>query len=43
MHTWIVCTTCGAVIADPAVHAAWHGTPLSTSPEPIPIEEAPHA
>lgn len=29
---WTICDTCGAVVANPTVHADWHAT-LTTTPE----------
>lgn len=26
MNTWTTCAVCGAVVADPALHATWHDT-----------------
>lgn len=37
---WVVCEECGAVVADQALHAAYHAPP-APAPEPGPEEPDP--
>lgn len=41
MAAWEICPTCGVVVADPSVHAAFHAR-VDTDPAPAPdAQEAP--